>query len=235
MPPASGLQGVGTPPGSPAGFLGLSGQSKCPPFLSCSSSPWGPLPPASRDLLSLPPMPPGPTQPRGDLWGCRTQPESWADFPRRLSRGNAAPTPPQSEPLRVTPDMGTSLRSQPPLRSTSPVRPQLLLPAQSTYILLVCLGVLPVSLGIRVLHQHPAGALVVGRCELCIFPRCHLDSTPPLISFIHSSLYLLILYPYLTPPPFLLPRVTTGLFSVYVSLFLFCYIPLFVLFFRVHG
>ena len=43
-----------------------------------------------------------------------------------------------------------------------------------------------------------------------------------LIYFIHSSLYLLILYPYLAPS--LSPLVTTSLFSISVSLFLFCYI-----------
>ena len=44
---------VGTSPGSPAGFLGLSGWGKCPPLLSCSSGPRGPLPPVSPDLPSL--------------------------------------------------------------------------------------------------------------------------------------------------------------------------------------
>ena len=39
-------------------------------------------------------------------------------------------------------------------------------------------GVLPISLGVRVPHQSPADALVVGRCELCVFPHCHLDSAP---------------------------------------------------------
>ena len=33
MPPASGLRGQGTSPGSPAGFLGLSGWGKRPPLL----------------------------------------------------------------------------------------------------------------------------------------------------------------------------------------------------------
>ena len=36
-PPTSGLIGQGTSPGSPAGFLGLSGQGNCTPLLSCSS------------------------------------------------------------------------------------------------------------------------------------------------------------------------------------------------------
>ena len=50
VPPTPGLRGRGTSPGSPAGFLGSSGQGKCPPLLSCSSCfscPRGPLPPAS--------------------------------------------------------------------------------------------------------------------------------------------------------------------------------------------
>ena len=44
----------------------------------------------------------------------------------------------------------------------------------------------------------------------------------------HNSLYLLISYPYVASP--LSPLVTTNLFSVYVSLFLFCYIHWFVYF-----
>ena len=50
-----------------------------------------------------------------------------------------------------------------------------------------------------------------------------------LIHFIHSSLYLLILCPCLAP--FSPNLVTTNLFSVSVSLFLFCNIHLFVLYF----
>ena len=42
-----------------------------------------------------------------------------------------------------------------------------------------------------------------------------------LIYFIHSSLCLFILYPYLAPSPFLTPPVTTSLFSISVNLFLF--------------
>ena len=57
--------------------------------------------------------------------------------------------------------MGTPLASQPPLRGTDPVRPPLLLPPQSPHILLVCLGVLPISLGVGVPHQRLAGTLVV--------------------------------------------------------------------------
>ena len=47
-----------------------------------------------------------------------------------------------------------------------------------------------------------------------------------LIYFIHSSLYLLIPYSYLALPPSLFPPVTTSLFCLSVSLFLFCYLHL---------
>ena len=45
-----------------------------------------------------------------------------------------------------------------------------------------------------------------------------------LIYFIHSSLYFLIPFPYFVSPIFPPPSVTTSLFSITVSLFLFCYI-----------
>ena len=58
MPPTPGLRGQGTSPGIPAGFLVSSGWVNAllssPPILG------GPLLPASLDLPSLPPMPPGP-------------------------------------------------------------------------------------------------------------------------------------------------------------------------------
>ena len=52
---------------------------------------------------------------------------------------------------------------QPPLRGASPVQPPLFLPPESPHILLVRFGVPPVSLGVEVSHQQPAGVLVVGR------------------------------------------------------------------------
>ena len=52
----------------------------------------------------------------------------------------------------------------PGLRGTDPFWPPLLHPLQSPYVLLVHSGVPPISLGVRVLHQQPAGGLVVGRC-----------------------------------------------------------------------
>ena len=51
--------------------------------------------------------------------------------------------------------------------------------------------------------------------------------------FIHNSLYLLISYPFLLPTS-LSPVVITSLFSISVSLFLFCYIHLCAVFFRFH-
>ena len=54
--PTPGLRGQGTSPGSPAGFLGLSGQGKHPPLLSFSYSLWsGKAPPT---CLSSSPQPP---------------------------------------------------------------------------------------------------------------------------------------------------------------------------------
>ena len=65
VPPTPGLRGQGTSPGSPAGFLGSSGQGKRPPLLSFSSGLGGPLLPASPDLPGLPSIPSGPVWPEG--------------------------------------------------------------------------------------------------------------------------------------------------------------------------
>ena len=51
----------------------------------------------------------------------------------------------------------------PGLRGADPVWPPLLLPLQYPHVLPVHLGVPPISLGVRVPHQWPAGDLVVGR------------------------------------------------------------------------
>ena len=63
---------------------------------------------------------------------------------------------------------GDSLLSDPPdlpgLRGANPVWPPLLPSCQFLHVLLVHLGVPPISLGVRVPHQWPAGALVLGRC-----------------------------------------------------------------------
>ena len=72
VPPTPGLRGRSTSPGSPAGSPCPNGQGNHPLLLSCSSCrapPTGLLPPVSSDLLGLPPMPPGPTQPGGGLEG----------------------------------------------------------------------------------------------------------------------------------------------------------------------
>ena len=66
------------------------------------------------------------------------------------------PTLPGEPLLPASPDL-------PGLRGTDLVWPPLLSP-WSPYVLLVHSGVPPVSLGVRVPHQQPAGALVVGRC-----------------------------------------------------------------------
>ena len=86
-----------------------------------------------------------------------------------------------SEPQKVPPGVGTTAPSQPPLRGACSVQLPLLLPPQSPHVLPVHLGVPPISLGIKFPHQHPAGTLAVGRCELCVFPGHHLDSAPNLI------------------------------------------------------
>ena len=52
--------------------------------------------------------------------------------------------------------------------------------------------------------------------------------------FIHNSFALQISYPYVASPLFPLPTVTTKLIFISVSLFLFCYVSQFVLFFRFH-
>ena len=53
----------------------------------------------------------------------------------------------------------------PGLKGADPVWPPLLLLPQSLHVLLVHLRVPPVSLGVSVPHQQPAGVLVVGRCS----------------------------------------------------------------------
>ena len=78
VPPTPGLRGWGTSPGSPAGFLGSSGQGKHPPLLFCSSGLGGPLPPASPDLCGLLPMPPRSHVAWRELWRAGDQPGSSA-------------------------------------------------------------------------------------------------------------------------------------------------------------
>ena len=147
-------------------FLVLEGPSHLPLLFSPGLSP-----------TSL-----GPTQPKGDLRGHRIRPKSQEHFPGRLGRGNAGPAPPDPssrgflqawEPL---PHLSHPSGHQSCPASTSP-------PLSFPHVLPVLLGVLPISLGIRVPHQPPAGALIMGRHELCVFPHCHLDSTLPVKCF----------------------------------------------------
>ena len=46
-------------------------------------------------------------------------------------------------------------------------------------------------------------------------------TTHPVAYIIHDSLYLLLSYSYTSPPPSLFPLITTGLFSMFLSLFPF--------------
>ena len=75
--------------------------------------------------------------------------------PPLLSRSCPAPSGESLPP--ASPDL-------PGLRGTDPFWPPLLLPPQSFPLILpVHSGVPPISLGVRISHQQPAGALVVGR------------------------------------------------------------------------
>ena len=84
LPPILGLRRQGTSPGSPAGFLGSSGQGKSSPLLSCSSGPEGLPTCISCSPLSCHLMPPGPMQPRGvglrlkEQEGSRRAPHPWS-------------------------------------------------------------------------------------------------------------------------------------------------------------
>ena len=129
----------------------------------------------------LPPMPLRPTRPGGALGGRRTWPRSPAGFPgpdwAGEMLGMLPPDPPSPR---------GSLQAWEPLPAPShpsgvPVLSGLHFssPLTSPYVLPGCSGVPPISLGIEVPHQHPAGALVLGRHKLCVFPCRHLDSTPP--------------------------------------------------------
>ena len=72
------------------------------------------------------------------------------------------------------------------------------------------------------IYSYKILAVVAVMCNVCL----------QLIYFIHSSLYLLISNSYLAPRPSHAPLVSTSLFSISMSLFLFCYIHWFVVFFR---
>ena len=81
----------------------------------------------------------------------------------------------------------------PGLRGTDPVWPPLLLPSQSPHILPVHLEVPPISLGVRVPHQWPAGTLVVERPNLESFHTAILtlpSCLPLLLSLASGALIL---------------------------------------------
>ena len=117
------------------------------------------LPPATPDLPSLPPMPPGPTLAGwgfgvgGTGLGAQQAPQPmWA----RRSPSALLPLFPQGPshlPLLISLASGSLILSG--LHFS--------FPPQSPYVLPVHSRVPPVSLGVRVPHQRPAGALVVGR------------------------------------------------------------------------
>ena len=127
---------------------------------------------------SLPPTSLGPLQLEG-------APENWGPGPRaqQASQAWVLGEKPSAPPLilwsqRAPPGVGPTPLSQLPLRRAGPVQPPLLLPPHSPPHPSVSLGGSSHLLGHWGPHQNPTGALVVGRCELCVLPCCHLDSTP---------------------------------------------------------
>ena len=137
--------------GSSAGFLCLSGSSPAPSR--------GPLPPASPVLpLASFLCPRDPHGLEGSLEGVYRLGSSAGSRARvgHASTLRSSPALLGGSLLPASPDL-------PGLKGTDSVWPPLLLPPQSPYILLVHFEVPPISLGIRVPHQRPAGALVVGR------------------------------------------------------------------------
>ena len=70
---------------------------------------------------------------------------------------HSSPAPPRGPLLPASPDL-------PGLRGADPMWLPLLLTPHSPHVLLVHMGIPPISLGIWVPHQWQAGALVVGRC-----------------------------------------------------------------------
>ena len=141
MLPTPGFRRQGTSPGSPAGFLGSSGQGKRPCLLSCSSH----LP------LLFSPRPPsyapgtnaaagrGVLEGRGPAW-------ELSRLPGRVGGAItlcSSPAPPGGPLPPASPDL-------PGLSNADPVWPPLLLPTQYPHVLPVHLGVPPVFLGVRV-------------------------------------------------------------------------------------
>ena len=137
----------------PSRLPGLSGWGKCPPLLSCSSSPGGPLPPASPDLPSLPPMPPGPMRPglvgslegRGSAWEL-----SRVTVPKWTGQSPSAPLlllleGPSCLPLLISPASGAPILSG--LHFLFPPQSPHVLPVGSSTCLLGRQGPPPVAGG----------------------------------------------------------------------------------------
>ena len=167
MPFTPFLRGWGTSSGGPAGFLGSSGWGQCLHHLSCFSCfscfscLGGPLPAASPVLpLASFLCPQDQCSRRWGgvcLGGQGTGLElSRLPVPEWMGQMPSSPAPPRGPLPPTCPDL-------PGLRGADLVWPPLLLPPLTPHILLVHLGVPPISLGIRVPHQWPAGALVLGR------------------------------------------------------------------------
>ena len=138
-----GLERVRQTPSSPLLLL----LSRRAPPTCLSRSPWPPSY-APRTHMAW----------RG-LWRAGDWPGSSAGSPGQVGQAISlftSPAPPRGPLPPTSPDL-------PSLRGADPVWPPLLLPSLSPYILLVHLGVPPISLGVRVPHQQPAGTLVVGR------------------------------------------------------------------------
>ena len=126
-----------------------------------------PLPLLPEGPSHLPPVlplaallcPQGPTRPGGGFGvqgtGLGAQQAPRARGGRAIALRSFPALPGESLPP-ASPDL-------PSLRGANPVWLPLLLPPQSPYVLPVHFGVPPVSLGVRVPHHWPAGALVVGR------------------------------------------------------------------------
>ena len=143
MPPSPVIRGWGTSPGSSRAFLGLSQQGKRTPLLSRFSQM---APSASPALPGQGPMK------IGGVFGGQEISLGAQQAPRVQVGGEDAlcSSPPRRRLLPASPDL-------PGLRDADPVRPPLLLPPQPPHVLLVHLGVPPVSLGIRVLPPPVAG------------------------------------------------------------------------------
>ena len=159
VPPNPGLRGQGTSPGSQQTSWARVGRANT--LLSSPAPPvWeGPfclpllISPASL-LCPQEPMQPGRGF-GGQGIGLGAQQAPWARVSRAITL-HSSPASPRGPLLPASPNL-------PGLRDANPVWPPLLLPLQSPYVLPVHSGVPPVSLGVRVPHQWPAGALVVGR------------------------------------------------------------------------